>query len=457
MNALRKDLRISTAEGATTSVTVGIGENYLPAFVLAVSGSQLACGLITTVPLVAGAVLQLIAPWIIRRLGSYRRWVALCAALQAAAFLPLAVAALVGAVPLLLVFASVALYWAASLASSGPWNVWMKAIVPEEVQARYFARRGRVVQWGVSAGFVAGGVALHGASPRGSVLLVFAGLFLAAAASRLMSAWLLTTQSELGSPRHQRLPSLRTLFVSLAGGPNARVLFYLLAAQVGVQISAPYFNPYMLGRLQFSYSAYVTLICVASLAKIAVLPALGRAAESRGALAVFRFGAIGIVFLPGLWLVSNGFAFLVGVQILSGIAWAACDLATLLLLFEQLPPHRHVGLLSAFNLVYAATTALGSFIGAGILAAGGATREAYFLVFAVSMLARAAAMVFLIPAPVTLLKRYRLPRIAPTNASQLLILHEGAKKGAEAAVGAATRPHLGAAPQKRILPLANGS
>ena len=72
-------------EGAAGSVMVGIGETYLPAFVLASSGSQIACGLVTTVPLMAGACLQLIAPWMVCWLGSYRRWAVRCALLQVAA------------------------------------------------------------------------------------------------------------------------------------------------------------------------------------------------------------------------------------------------------------------------------------------------------------------------------------------------------------------------------------
>src|SRR5580658_6982163 len=78
-SVLRKDLRNSTAEGMASSVMVGIGETYLPVFVLALSGSELACGLVSTVPLVIGAVLQLSSPWLMRKCGSYRRWVSLCA------------------------------------------------------------------------------------------------------------------------------------------------------------------------------------------------------------------------------------------------------------------------------------------------------------------------------------------------------------------------------------------
>ena len=46
-SVLRKDLRTSTAEGMAASVMVGVGETYLPVFVLALSGSQMACGLVS--------------------------------------------------------------------------------------------------------------------------------------------------------------------------------------------------------------------------------------------------------------------------------------------------------------------------------------------------------------------------------------------------------------------------
>ena len=75
LSVLRKDLHAISADGTAASVMVGIGEMYLPAFVLALSASDIASGLITSVPLVIGALVQLAAPRIIRRLGSYRRWV----------------------------------------------------------------------------------------------------------------------------------------------------------------------------------------------------------------------------------------------------------------------------------------------------------------------------------------------------------------------------------------------
>ena len=63
---------------------VGLGETYIPAFVLAAGLGEVAAGLIATLPPLAGAVFQLVTPLAVRHLHSYRRWVVACAALQGA-------------------------------------------------------------------------------------------------------------------------------------------------------------------------------------------------------------------------------------------------------------------------------------------------------------------------------------------------------------------------------------
>src|SRR5690606_2878347 len=122
---LRKDLRASMADGSAYSVMVGIGETYLAAFVLAMGMGQMVSGLIATVPLFVGSLLQLMSPRAIRALGSHRNWVALCALIQALAFVPLIIGAFVGSMPVWLVFVIASIYWASSLGCGPAWNTWM--------------------------------------------------------------------------------------------------------------------------------------------------------------------------------------------------------------------------------------------------------------------------------------------------------------------------------------------
>ena len=151
---LRRDLMAMLGEGAAANGMVGLGESYLAAFVLAMGMGQVAAGLVTTIPLLAGALLQLISPLAVRRLGSHRRWVVSCAMLQAASFVPLAVAALRGQMSVVVMFAIAAIYWGAGLSAAAGWNTWADTLVPAHLR-RTISRAAlgwdKLPRWSVSS------------------------------------------------------------------------------------------------------------------------------------------------------------------------------------------------------------------------------------------------------------------------------------------------------------------
>jgi MFS family permease len=400
VNALRKDLRAISADAAAASVMVGIGETYLPAFVLALSASPLASGLTASVPLVVGALLQMAAPCAVRRLGSYRRWVVLCAALQALVFLPLLAAALRGAMSVPLLFAIISLYWATGMAAGATWNTWVGTLVPGRIRARYFAWRTRLSQAGNLLGFIAGGMALQWGSQHGHLSGTFALLFLAATLSRLASACFLGRQSEPAPPGPERAaPDLGRLFWALFEDRTGRLLLYLLGVQMAVQISGLYFTPYMLDRLKLPYAQYVFLIGTAYVSKIVCLPAAGRLAKRWGATRLLWAGGIAVIPMSALWVPSSSIGYLFVVQAFSGAAWAAFELATFLLAFETIPDSARMGVMTAFNLANALAILAGSLVGGTLLWRLGATQQAYFALFLLSALARVFALGLLRPIP----------------------------------------------------------
>lgn len=154
---LRRDLRAILLDGAAFSVMVGGGETYLAPFVLAAGLGEVQAGFIASLPPLAGAVLQLASPAAVRRLHSHRRWVVLCALVQAASFLPLIVAALAGTIPATAAFLVATIYWGAGMSTGPAWNTWIGTLVPRGIRASYFARRTRITQIGTVAGLLAGG------------------------------------------------------------------------------------------------------------------------------------------------------------------------------------------------------------------------------------------------------------------------------------------------------------
>lgn len=384
----RDNLRCSMADAGSYGAMVGLGETYLPAFALALGLSETSAGLVASLPVVAGGVMQLVSLHAIRRFGNEQRWVLLCATVQALSFLPLILAAMIGSIsfPVLLAVASV--YWAAGLASGPAWNTWMESVVPVGVRARYFAKRSRLQQITTMLGLLTGGLVLHWAETGGWSLSGFAALFFFAALARLVSATYLSAhRTDARLTKRAALPRTPRggLDVSLSG---RRLLCFLVAMQACVQISGPFFAPFMLERLGFSYVQFILLMTVAFLSRVLAMDWLTKLANRCGAATLLWLGAIGVVPVAALWIVSSNIVWLASVQVLSGIAWAAYELGFFLLFFETLPADRRTKMLTLFNLGNTVAMFAGATIGAVLLHHLDCTCEAYFLLFGLSSLGR---------------------------------------------------------------------
>ena len=382
------------ADGALFSIMVGAGETYLPAFALAIGLGDVVAGLVSGVPLLAGAVVQLVTPFAVRRLGSHRRWVVGCATFQALTFVPLVWMAATAHVSTTLLFSLATLYWATGMATGPAWNTWAETLVPKRISAQFFARRARLSQVCLLIGLLAAGAALQAGRDSERLFDAFAIVFFVAGVARLLSARCLAAHSEpVRLPDDYRIVSPRSLFTRREGGGYGWLLVFMLALQASVHIAAPFFTPYMLGRLALSYDRYVVLIAAALVAKAVASPFVAEAAERLGSARVLRISALAIVPLPALWLLSDDFTYLVGLQILSGLAWASYELITMLLFFETIRPSERTSVLTLFNLANAGAIVGGTLMGGAMLAQLGGSRDAYFALFTLSAVARACASV----------------------------------------------------------------
>lgn len=386
---LHANLRRIYLDAIAFSVMVGCGETYLAAFVLALGEGELASGLVSGIPMLAGAVLQLISPSAIRRLGSHRKWIVMCAFVQAASFLPLVYAAIVQTMPLAMVFLVASLYWASGMATGPAWNTWAGTLVPRPIRARYFARRSRVAHFAVLLGVVGGGVTLQVGASHGKPLTAFAILFLVAGVCRFISTGLLASQTEPQPPDDEhRVVPMREMLSRVRHGHDGRLLVFLLAMQTAVQISGPYFTPFMLGQMKMSYATYLLLIATSYSARIAILPMLGGLVRRVGPLRVLQWAGMGVIPLSALWIISDSIWYLLLVQLVAGAIWAAYELASFLMLFETIPEEERTSVLTTFNLANAIATVGGALLGGALLAALGTNREAYFVLFGISGIVR---------------------------------------------------------------------
>lgn len=400
----RQDLCASVGDAAAHSVMVGIGETYIAAFALALSTGETFAGLVVTLPMLAGATLQLATPWVLGRCQSYRQWVVLCARLQAAALLLMPVAACFsGQFAAAWIFFAASAYWAAAQAGGPAWNTWIEEVIPRRIRSRFLARRVRISQICTLAGFAAGGIGLELGQSRQWLMAAFAGVFFAAAAGRLVSSWFLSRHSEPSRGKYSlRHVSWREFISRTRSSSGGRLVLYLLAVQTAVQISGPYFAPYMLAQEGLSYFSYMVLVGVAYVGKVIALPFWGKVAHYAGARRLLWIGGTAIIPVAALWIGTElcgswpvQMAYLCFVQLISGIVWAAYELAMLLMFFEAIPRRERASVLTIYNFGNAAALVLGSLIGAAILQIGGESHVAYLVVFGGSSLARVFTTVLL--------------------------------------------------------------
>jgi MFS family permease len=154
------------------------------------------------------------------------------------------------------------------------------------------------------------------------------------------------------------------------------------------QIAGPYFTPFILGHLRFDYATYMLILATSILTKSLSMPLLGRLAHRYGSRPLMIMGGLLMVPLPLFWLFSASVPYLLCVQVIAGFAWAACELAIILMSFDCIPASHRTSMLTAYNFGYAVVSVLGSLVGGLLLKLGGETYAAYLVVFAVSAAGR---------------------------------------------------------------------
>jgi MFS family permease len=166
--------------------------------------------------------------------------------------------------------------------------------------------------------------------------------------------------------------------------------------QSAVYLAGPFFTPFLLSRLQFSYLEYTLLISLGFVGKMIAMPLWGRLAQRHGARCLLWIGGVGIAPLSSLWIISHSGSFLVCLQLLSGITWAAHELAILLMFVDAIPQTHRTRLLTCYNLGSAIAMVSGGTLGGILLEFLGQSHSAYLTLFGLSSIVRCASLICLL-------------------------------------------------------------
>ncbi len=249
------------------------------------------------------------------------------------------------------------------------WTSLMGDIVPNTQRGRYFGRR-NLIYTAISIVFTVGiSFGLDWFTQIDFALIGFLIIFTLALIGRGVSS--ITFRYHYDPPfdldyrNHLTFPTfLRQL------GKNNFGRFTLMITLVAFAqwVSAPFFTPYMIRSLEFSYSTFILVTISPAVFSLFVFRPFGRFADRYGNLRLLIFGSIFIPLIPILWVFfKSPIGLIFGAQLLSGIAWSAFNLASSNFIYDNVPVSRRGENIAYYSFIVGIGAILGGFCGSFLI------------------------------------------------------------------------------------------
>lgn len=360
-----RSLRHSVRDGVAYSVMVGAGETYFSAYALLFGATTAQIGILASLPLLLGAMVQPFSAWLGRRIGARKGIIVTGACLQASLWIPLIVLPIVfGNAAVGLLITVIVLYHAAANLTAPQWNSLMGDLVPPRRRGRYFARRTRLASATAFVALLGAGAMLYVFSRLGMTLTGYIGIFAIAGLARWVSAFHLSRMYDPpGKVAALDLPHFSEWRRRLRNSPFVRFSIFFALMQFSVAIASPFFTVYMLRDLHLNYLEFTAIASMSVLIQFLTLNTWGRLGDVFGNRIVLVLTGFMMPLLPGLWLLSAQLWYLMLVQVAAGFVWAGFSLSGGNFLYDLVPAEKRASYMAAHNLLTGAGIFLGALLG----------------------------------------------------------------------------------------------
>ncbi len=364
---VKKSLKNSVLDAASYSSMAGLTQNYITPYALAMNATTTQVGFLTAIPYLAMILTQMIAPTLAERAGSRKRFILAGAFLHSLVWLPICL------IPF--IFQTNRIWWlilfvtlcvAFDSIGNAPWNSMMADLVPEQIRGHYFSYRTRIsAMVSLLLSFVAGGILQLLTK---NIFLAFSMIFAGASISRFFSTWFLSQMVEPPAVKPKtKQASIFELSLTLGSTNIGKFIIFNALLTFTTNLASPFFSVYMLSDLKFNYLTYFIATAIPTLITLLCIPFWGKIVDRNGNVKVLRVTMLFIPLLPILWLVSKSPYYLCGVQVLSGFAWAGCNLAVSLFLYVATQAENRTRYIALNNVLMFTGVSLGALLG-GIIA-----------------------------------------------------------------------------------------
>jgi MFS family permease len=303
-HALRRSLRISTAEGIVAELVGACASGgAITAWALYLDLAPVLVGILGALPFAAQLV-QIPSAWLTQVHGSRRTalwtigisrqvpillallpWLPLSQAQQRALLLAVAAAASL-----------------LSVAGNNAWTTWMGDLVPDRLRGRYFGRRTAFCAFGSTLGGLGAGLALDHARPGAGAGAVLSGLAVASCVLGALTVALLGRQQDSRRHASSSQPTLRDAVRPWTEPIARRALTFHVAWAAAGGVAAAFYPIHMIANLHMGFARLALYNGAIAAMRIVAAPLWGRALDRVGARPVLVACCFGLCLSPVLWL-----------------------------------------------------------------------------------------------------------------------------------------------------------
>lgn len=340
-------------------------ESYFAAFLLALGVSEVSTGMGIVIPQFIGVTFQLLSIRSFFTKYSIRRRLIIFLSCQAMAIIPLIFAGVFHLKTFWILIPFLGLYYAALHSLNPPWNRLIGGTVPASFRMKFFSIRNQFGQFSIVVGLVIMGLILHSKDKK-DVLPLFVGIFCLGLVLKALSIYEISKNHNDYVPKEglEKRIRFRDFVKRIKNTDQGKLIVFLFFFYFCVHFASPYFGPYMLKHLKFSYLQYMLITASSYTGRVLMLRTLQMKARRSHVDKILLISTFGIALSPFCWTFTQNYLWIMFIEFISGCAWAGFELSLILLYYQKIDDHERTSVLAYIALINTTGMLIGSSLGA---------------------------------------------------------------------------------------------
>ena len=356
-------MRFSFLDGLFASCMVGLTTDYITPYALALKATNSQIGALSAIPNLSSSLAQLKSADLTEKLKGRRKIINLFVLLHVLMGIPIIlIPYLFKWQPALFLIIFITLFTSFNAVAAPAWSSLMSDYIPYRKRGRYFGWRSKILGIVTISCALIAGFLLH--LFRYNIFKGFLIIFSIAFLCRFVSWYFLTRMHE--PPLRARRESYFSFpdFIKRIKESNfAKFVIFVAGLNFSVNLASPFFSVFMLKDLKFNYLTYTIVVTTVTFAQIFTIDRWGRHADKFGNIKVLKSTSLFIAGLPFLWIINQHPAYLIFIQIISGLAWSGFNLCATNFIYDAVAAEKRTRCISYFNVFVGLALCLGALLG----------------------------------------------------------------------------------------------